>query len=155
VCEGHFTTDVEEKPGNDEVTTRWTPEFSSDVAPPLQSRVTVVPGTTPKDESSNNGFPKTASRALSELSGSAPRATVGERSTGASVVRATMPTKKGIALALRLTHTPAITRAQEEESAYCGPSKRNELQRGELDDPQGRSYPAENSNGEGRVAHAS
>ena len=112
--EGHFTTEVEEKPGNDEVTTRWTPEFSSDVAPPLQSRVTVVPGTTPKEESSNNGFPKVASRASSELPEAALAATVGEKSKGAIVVRATKPTKKGIALALRLTHTPAVTRAQEE-----------------------------------------
>ena len=127
VCEGHFTTEVEEKPGNDEVTTRCTPEFSSDAAPPLQSRVTVVPGTTPKEESSNSGFPKVASRALIELSEAALAASVGEKSTGAIVVRATKPTKKGIAFALRLTHTPAVTRAQEDRLAYWagGPGRTN------------------------------
>ena len=104
--EGHCVTAADEKPGNDEVIRRWTPDPKSDVDPPDQCRLTVVPGTTAKDESKNNGFPRAVSCLSTELPEGALEATVGGSSTAATMTRATA-TEKGLpVLVLHLTPNP-------------------------------------------------
>jgi len=104
--EGHWVTAADEKPGNDEVIRRWTPDPKSDVDPPDQCRLTVVPGTTAKDESKNNGFPRAVSCLSTELPEGALEATVGGSSTVMRMTKAMAAQKGRPTSVLHLTPNP-------------------------------------------------